>query len=543
MVKLFLAEDEIIMRNGIKKIDWASADIEMVGEASDGELAYPMILELKPDILLTDIKMPFMDGLELSERVKQELPDIQIIILSGFDEFTYAQKAVSLGVTEYLLKPVTPSKLLESVSKVKQKIEDMRKKEEEQEYADGVPEEKLELQRQRFFRHLVMNTKTSAECLDMSKQVEVNLTARYFSILLMMVKIKGETSGDFSQTRNILQEKLQLALSEQTGWTLFDRGENGFAMLVARNHEDTIQKSISQTVENICEVARTIPDVEYFISVGPIVHRVSEIKCSYEQATKGAAYRFLSGPNQVIYAKNLPSTGIPLNDAPIDLNDAVTNNDFRDVLVNFMRTGTREEISPLVEEIFATIGDKNLRSSIFMTYIMMDMYLTMIRFAKENEIETEDIDVTQGNLRDLLKKDFTPEAARNYTAGYLDQLLEKRDSRKEGRISLALRDALAYIDSCYTNEDISLAKAASIANISPNHFSAIFSQQMGSTFMEYLIGKRMEKAKKLLRTTDMRSSEIAFEVGYKDPHYFSHTFKKNLGMTPMEYRTGGKKES
>ncbi|MCR5747507.1 MAG: response regulator, partial [Lachnospiraceae bacterium] len=103
MVKLFLCEDEIVMRDGIKKhIDWEKEGIEFVGEAADGELAYPMILEQKPDILITDIKMPFMDGLELSELVRKELPNIKIIILSGYDEFSYAQKAVSLGVTEYL---------------------------------------------------------------------------------------------------------------------------------------------------------------------------------------------------------------------------------------------------------------------------------------------------------------------------------------------------------------------------------------------------------------------------------------------------------
>ncbi|MDO4491050.1 MAG: response regulator [Lachnospiraceae bacterium] len=543
MVKLFLAEDEIIMRNGIKKIDWISSDIELVGEASDGELAYPMILELKPDILLTDIKMPFMDGLELIQRVKQELPDLQVIILSGFDEFTYAQRAVSLGVTEYLLKPVTPGRLLECVRGVKQKIQDRRQRELLSDSETPVSHERRELQKQKLFRHLVMNTKSSAECLDMAKQVQVNLTARYFAVILLMIRIRGEAAGDFSEARNTLQDRLNSLLEEQKGWTLFDRGENGFAMLTARNHQDTMETGLALTLERICELFQSTENLEYFISVGPVAGRVSEIRHSYEQAAKAAAYRFLAGPNQVVYAKDLPGTGFPSNDAPIDLNDAVTNSDFRDVMMNFMHTGEREEIAPLVEEMFAAIGEKNLNSTIFMTYILMDLYLAMVRFARENEISCEDIDGQLGNPRDVLKKDFSPAGAARYIEEYLDHILEKRDSKKEGRISLALREAVAYIDASYACEDISLAKAAAIANISPNHFSAVFSQQMGTTFMEYLIGKRMEKAKKLLLTTDMRSSEIAFQVGYKDPHYFSHTFKKNQGMTPMEYRTsGGKRE-
>jgi two-component system response regulator YesN len=147
------------MRDGIKKhIDWEKEGIEFAGEASDGELAYPMIIEQKPDILLTDIKMPFMDGLELSELVKKELPDIKIIILSGYDEFAYAQKAVSLGVTEYLLKPISTTKLRESIRTVAEKIEEERALiVSEAEWAKEEQAEKFAIERNRLFETLIMN--------------------------------------------------------------------------------------------------------------------------------------------------------------------------------------------------------------------------------------------------------------------------------------------------------------------------------------------------------------------------------------------------
>lgn len=130
-IKLFLVEDEIVIRNGIKNsIEWEKEGYEFAGEASDGELAYPMILKEKPDILITDIRMPFMDGLELSRLVKQELPDIRILILSGYDEFDYAKEAIRLGVTEYLLKPVSASKLLESLRGVSQLIQQEKEEKE-----------------------------------------------------------------------------------------------------------------------------------------------------------------------------------------------------------------------------------------------------------------------------------------------------------------------------------------------------------------------------------------------------------------------------
>ena len=121
-MKVFLVEDEVIIRNGIKKcIDWEKEGFEFVGEASDGELAYPQILKTKPDVLITDIKMPFMDGIELSKLVKEKLPDIRIVIVSGYDEFEYAREAILLGATDYLLKPVSAEKLVETITKIREK--------------------------------------------------------------------------------------------------------------------------------------------------------------------------------------------------------------------------------------------------------------------------------------------------------------------------------------------------------------------------------------------------------------------------------------
>ena len=123
MIKVFLVEDETIIRQGIKNnIDWNSNGFELVGEAGDGEYAYPMILKHQPDILLTDVKMPFMDGLELSRAVKKALPRTRIIVFSGYNEFDYAKEAIKIGISDYLLKPVTSASLIESLKKVADQI-------------------------------------------------------------------------------------------------------------------------------------------------------------------------------------------------------------------------------------------------------------------------------------------------------------------------------------------------------------------------------------------------------------------------------------
>lgn len=122
MIKIFLVEDEMIIRRGIKNsIEWEKEGYQFVGEASDGELALPMIIREKPDIVMTDIKMPFMDGLELSRLIKKELPETKILILSGYDEFEYAKEAIRIGITDYLLKPISSTRLLEVLDDVRKK--------------------------------------------------------------------------------------------------------------------------------------------------------------------------------------------------------------------------------------------------------------------------------------------------------------------------------------------------------------------------------------------------------------------------------------
>ena len=179
MLKIFLVEDEMIMREGIKKnIDWEKENFSFVGDAADGELAYPLIIQKKPDILITDIKMPFMDGLELSRLVKAELPDIKIIVLSGYDEFDYAKEAIDIGIAEYLLKPVTSAKLLETLHRVQKTILEQREKEA---VKNGVDEE------MKFFRKLVLGNMSVSLLLKEGRALGIELAASEYNLLLLQL--------------------------------------------------------------------------------------------------------------------------------------------------------------------------------------------------------------------------------------------------------------------------------------------------------------------------------------------------------------------
>ena len=499
MVRLFLCEDEIVMRDGIKKhIEWEKEGIEFVGEASDGELAYPMILEQKPDILLTDIKMPFMDGLELAELVKKELPDIRIIILSGYDEFAYAQKAVSLGVTEYLLKPISPSKLKESIRSVAEKIEEERLlNASEAEWAREEEEERREIEIHRLFDTLIMNDMSTSEVLEKAKKLDISLTARTYQMTRIYLSISGAGSDSFSESRNsiagaITEKVSELSEGSGAGCIAFDRGIDGFAMLVLSDDEEETASLTKEMIADIQDIMNSQTEADYFIGVGNIVNRLSEIRYSYDEANKALAHRFLNTGDKVIFSdKYEAGAGAAENKGELNIHTVTDTESPHKVIEKFLKTGMSDEAEPLMDSVFATLGEQNIRSMIFLNYVTMDIYFAMARFLKEIGADTAGIEEECGDINAVLSQSKGADEIRTYLKRYLKAVVEARDKKAARKYSRLLHNAISYIDENYANDDISLNTVASTVNISPNHFSTIFSQEVGQTFIEYLIGKRM----------------------------------------------------
>ena len=209
MLKVFLVEDEYIIREGIKKnIDWNANDLEFCGEAADGELALPLICRLKPDILITDIKMPFMNGLELSSLVKKELPETEIIILSGYEEFEYAKEGIRIGVAEYLLKPISGNELLEHVKKLKEKILEKRNERELYEKYLRDMQDQTQNERREFFESLVSGKKSVAELMQAAGKLEIDITAVCYCVLLLKYGRADGDDGDESLKEKISSNPL-----------------------------------------------------------------------------------------------------------------------------------------------------------------------------------------------------------------------------------------------------------------------------------------------------------------------------------------------
>ncbi|MBQ8306299.1 MAG: response regulator [Blautia sp.] len=534
MIKLFLAEDEIAMRDGIKRhIHWAEEGIDFCGEAGDGELAWPMILEQKPDIVITDIKMPFMDGLQLSRLIRRELPDTRIIILSGYSEFEYAQEALRLGVSEYLLKPIMPKQLLEVVRKQAAAVEEEKKNREMRiDWLQEEEREKDEHNRRKLFRMLISGDMASHEILEFADSIGLQLGAPYYRLLLAFVLY----DADYRNQERV-DEILQGIADEVPGCFVFEHSVDSVAVLVTGKTPEDVEDKTQQLEGRINGSVQEAKELHFFMSAGRTVSHLSEIHTVYREVYRTASHRYFLTPDQMVTSETPISRLLTENNPnPINTDSALQNGNLRSIWENFMRTGTQQETKDFVSDVFSSVGEDNVQSLLFLNYLTMDCYFTMVRFLKDLGKDPGEVNNAVGDINAVMGALKSAEDSERYLTDYLQEVIRQRDSSTSRRNDQLIQTATAYIDAHFTDGSLSLQETASAVGLSPNRFSTLFSHELGMTFIEYLINKRMERACELLMTTDLKSFEVAYRSGYNDPHYFSATFKKSMGMSPTEYR-------
>lgn len=537
MIKVFLVEDEIIIRNGIKNsIDWEMHGYDFVGEASDGELALPMILEKKPDIVITDIKMPFMDGLELSEQVKKALPDTKIMILSGYNEFDYAKMAIKIGVTDYLLKPISSEKLLEAINKVAEEIKkEQSEKEQMNQYAREMQENK-EKDKFQFFNQVFAGSLPFGECLEQGKQLEMEISAEGYCVVLFKV-IMTEHPMDYDEDIVNAAEEIE-KMGEQTEKLLwFRRGVEGWGFIVQGAVGDELTTRLEKLQENLEKLLEKYKNLEYFGGIGSQVGRFSEIKKSYNDANRAFAERFSRNLSQFVMYSEVHKVQVQ---DEVEMHRLGTMAENRKMLERFLKTGTENEIESFMDAYFDAVGEQNLQSMMLRQYIVMDTFISIQSLGNNLNIAKEDIERELGDVREVSQYVQDLCATKKYLEDLVRRMIQLREQASGRRYSEIIEQARDYIGQNYMSEDISLNQVAASVNISPSYFSSLFSQEVGSTFVEYLTGVRMEKAKELLMCSDKRTSDIGYEVGYKDSHYFSYIFKKTQGCSPKEFRSRGR---
>lgn len=533
MLKVFLAEDEFIIREGIKNnIDWQAHGYEFCGEASDGELAFPLIQKTRPDILITDIKMPFVDGLALSRLVKKELPETEIIILSGYEEFDYAKEAIQIGVARYLLKPVNGETLLQEIDSVAEIILGKQKEKEIREKYQKEMEENSLRDQMDLFQHLVTGDCSMEELLSVADKLDLKIMAPWYSIVLLKIQSMKHDYEEYSGSIVVVDERIA-KLAEPEHVLIFDRALEGRAFLFKADSEEELLAYQKEYLGDVKEVLSGYANLRYFGGIGTPVNRLREIPASFEDASHAFAHRYLVAESCILDSSLLMQEG------------AAEHEDFRISAVNpeqidrtkmqeFLRTGDLDEVVYFVDEFFGKLDGGAMKSRIFRQYITMDAYFSIVDFLKGLGLQKDEIEAPDQDSSILQDE----KSAMDYIVRIMEKALVLREKKASSRYEDVVSEVIHYIEDNYAQEELSLNLLASHVNFSPNHLSMIFSQQTGQTLIRYLTDYRMNRAKELLRCSSKKSSVISMEVGYKDPHYFSYLFKKTQGMTPTQYRGG-----
>lgn len=542
MLKIFLAEDEVVVRETIKRmIPWEELGFELVGEAADGEMALPLLIRQQPDLLITDIKMPFMDGLTLARLAKKEIPGLKVVILSGYDDFNYAKQAIGIGVEDYLLKPITKNALIERLSEIRSRYEHEKT---QKEYYEKFQREMQAYEKNSsrdFFEALVGGSMDMMEVYKRAEKLGLDIVAEAYNVLIFTMNCDEDFSGQRDEYSSWEAESLELLENFFAGHSsamLFRSNIFSYGVLL-KGQRETIEENTRACVDEIRKIlSRQDGRREWFLAVGQSVDRLSQIQKSYHTASRAFSQRYLYDEN-ILYYDEMETMEHPGGQAETEDNAYLQKVDVNAlnpaILQIFLSNGLQEETENFVKDYFYAIGQEPMESLVFRNYVILNVRFSVISFIKglgcdTNEMESADTEEV------LAESGKNMESAIAYAKKMISQAIEIRDQNSGNKNRSILKTAVDFIDSHYMDEEISLNTVANVANVSSNHFSALFSQNMGQTFIEYLTTLRMNKAKELLRCTGMRSSEIAGEIGYKDAHYFSYLFKKTQGMTPSDYR-------
>ena len=533
MYKILLVDDEILVRDAIREnIDWGKLDCELIGDCENGKQAVEFVKTHEVDIVLTDILMPYMDGMELSHFLHDNYPDILIVIFSGFGEFEYAKKAIQYNVSEYMLKPVTAMELTKVIENMKEKLDSRKKEQRKMESLTQVSQDyhkNANVIRSKALDCLVKCTRDVQVSLDELERMGITFRAASYRVAVFDIDTYSEMyqmDMDKQQESALMAFVLfnvgdEIVVRENAG-VVYQEGNNRVCIIFAGNRTKEFSESIHRICREIQKKVKEVIGLETSIGIGSWVRSPYELIYSYRLAAKAIDYRYLLGGNLLF-----------------DMEEKKTDNSIflmkdLETLTEAIKSGDRrlmeETLGQIETEIKSALVEKSY-ACIYLQQVIRAIGNTCQSLSEEPE---KIISQREALLKAVTEQRTFSQAAalvEKYAKEVFDALQELNSSSGQRQGMLAMD----YIQKNYMDPGLSLNSICSYLNISTSYFSTIFKEMTGETFIEVLTRVRMEKAKELLENTTMKNYEIAEKVGFSDPHYFGISFKKITGKTPTEY--------
>ncbi|WP_449537856.1 response regulator transcription factor [Ferdinandcohnia sp. Marseille-Q9671] len=495
-VKMLIVDDEPIISQGLRlTIPWDEYGIEVIGEAGSGKEASEILSNQQVDIVLTDVRMPEMDGIQLARFIHDSMPHVHVIIISGYDEFDYAQKAIRYQVKDYLLKPVDIDELVEKVQQLKNEI--LLEKHQE---ANVEKEKKREIVSQLILNPQLQLPNATPDLFEEERYcVVVSEIPDYATVSEEL------TSTELEEFRKTWSDSISSVCLDSISF--FAHVNLLVAVVFSVDHEE-IRNGLEQL------------ELQLRFGVSDVFKNPLQVYEAHRQAVDAIFTKELSTEKVLLYKQ----TQEPLKKVDyMHLYETLFTHDY-------------EKLTQLVDELFTNMSQEkyDLNEMRVVCHELNETIETKLKglltetaFADVSYRVTIELDLHFYNTSNWLKKLLLSD---------LDMWLGILEKENQGKKSWSVEKAIEYISENY-HRDLKASEVANEIHITPNYFSMIFKKELGKSFNEYLNDLRIEKAMRMLTETSDRIYEIATEVGYKEYKYFVQVFRKKTGMTPTDYRT------
>lgn len=530
MYKVLLVDDEILIREAVSaKIRWEELGFELAGLCEDGRQAIAYIENNPVDVVLTDICMPYIDGMGLSKYVYENCPQTEIIILSGYGEFEYAKQAIAYHVSEYILKPVTAKELSKVLESVREKLDSARRHEQKmdqlnQVYRKYTKNESLIISKT--LSRLVSGTQGIEKSLKELKELGVEIRGNAFRVIAADLDVYSE----FCEMEQDLKKgsALMSFVVENISDEILRRNDIGIAYRDSDNRICLLlwKRAKQENTQYIQEICKEIQENVYLaarlsisMGIGCCVQSLEELPYSYESASNMLRYRYTKGTGVILDSR----------DRLCEENPMTLKNELK-AAAEAMKNQDRKSFEQLLNRIETWMKTRYVSKNAASAYLqqMIQVIYVNVHQADENFAMPENVMAAVADARSI---DIAINRLREYAGeGFLalEEIGQSSSTRQAAK-------AMNYIQENYGNQNLGLNQICEYLNMSTSRFSSIFKEATGQTFIEALMKVRILNAERLLRQTSLKNYEIAEKVGFSDPHYFSQVFKKLTGKTPKEY--------
>ncbi|WP_332695996.1 response regulator transcription factor [Halalkalibacter lacteus] len=524
MMKVVITDDEVQIRKGLRmKVDWEEEGFQIVGEAANGQEALEVLQNMDVDLVITDMRMPIMDGVEFAKRCHQEFPYVKVVVLSGYSDFEYVRNSMKEGVKDYLLKPVAPNELVEALRRIRKEVEEEKRNQIESDRIHLLAHSHLQEVQEQYLLHLVKGewlqltmVTDRLHQLQLEELAYENVHVQFVTVEIRELDDNPDKLKEFWFPFQMLCK--EIAKEHEGTYPFYDPSYANmiqFLQLIDSQKPSSTSNLVNEVQQNV----KKFLNLETVIGIGNVVRGITEFKTGYISSLLSWSQSQLGSQSQIIdHTETLEEVFDFSPDFERRLTNSIENVDFE---------AFKENISNF-------LGRTENQSMMSFSFVANRVLFMLGSLAKKYDIETKDIQKMIWNCQQSIWELNSQRKVIEYLIQLAQHIIEKvRMARfSNGKLIDSIRH---YLDEHYASE-ISLSSLSELFHINSAYLSETFKNHVGQNFSDYLVTVRMNKAQHFLKDKQLKIIDVANLVGFSNSGYFSTVFKKHFSQTPVEYR-------